>query len=152
MPHPHPRQTTVTLQTHWNRACQACLQFQLCPNVHCFDICAPFATCWSARSFPSTPLEHLGHYMHSINIFHDKAVGTKPRVFPPEKMAPRIYPPPPMSFPTLGKTVPDHPLGAGCQVTPPPPPGNDKGWGTTRGGGGTSGTTFRDGVRNSRVM
>ena len=36
------------------------------------------------------------------------------------------YPPSPMSFPTPGKTVPHHPLGDGCQVTPPPPPMGDQ--------------------------
>ena len=30
--------------------------------------------------------------------------------------------PPPLSCPTPGRTVPRHPLGDGCQVTPPPPP------------------------------
>ena len=30
--------------------------------------------------------------------------------------------PPPLSFPTPGKTVPHHTLGDGHQVTPPPPP------------------------------
>ena len=34
-------------------------------------------------------------------------------------------PPPPLSCPTPGKTVPRHPLGDGCQVTVPHPP-----WGT----------------------
>ena len=34
--------------------------------------------------------------------------------------------PPPLSFPTPGKTVPHHPLGDGCQVTPPPPPLGDR--------------------------
>ena len=32
------------------------------------------------------------------------------------------YPPPPLSFPTPGKTVPHHPLGDGHQVTVPHPP------------------------------
>ena len=33
-------------------------------------------------------------------------------------------PPPPLSFPSPGKTVPHHPLGDGHQVTVPhPPPG-----------------------------
>ena len=36
-------------------------------------------------------------------------------------------PPPPLSFPTPGKTVPHHPLGDGHQVTVPHPPP----WGTT---------------------
>ena len=30
-------------------------------------------------------------------------------------------PPPPLSFPTPGKTVPHHPRGDGCQVTVPHP-------------------------------
>ena len=36
------------------------------------------------------------------------------------------YPPPPLSFPTPGKTVPHHPLGDGCQVTVPHPPLGDR--------------------------
>ena len=36
-----------------------------------------------------------------------------------------MHTPPPLLFPTLGKTVPHHPLGDGCQVTPPPPPLGD---------------------------
>ena len=35
---------------------------------------------------------------------------------------PHWYPPPPLSFPTPGKTVPHHPLGDGHQVTVPHPP------------------------------
>ena len=35
---------------------------------------------------------------------------------------PQCYPPPPLSFPTPGKTVPHHPLGDGHQVTVPHPP------------------------------
>ena len=35
---------------------------------------------------------------------------------------PGHVPPPALSFPTPGKTVPHHPLGDGHQVTPPPPP------------------------------
>ena len=34
----------------------------------------------------------------------------------------QINPPPPLSCPTPGKTVPPHPLGDGCQVTVPLPP------------------------------
>ena len=34
----------------------------------------------------------------------------------------KYAPPPPLSFPTPGKTVPHHPLGDGHQVTPPPCP------------------------------
>ena len=34
-------------------------------------------------------------------------------------------PPPPLSFPTPGKTVPHHPLGDGHQVTVPHPPLGD---------------------------
>ena len=38
---------------------------------------------------------------------------------------PFMYPRPPLSFPTPGKTVPRHPLGDGHQVTAPHhPPGN----------------------------
>ena len=38
--------------------------------------------------------------------------------------APLLYAqtPPPLCFPTPGKTVPYHSLGDGHQVTPPPPP------------------------------
>ena len=32
------------------------------------------------------------------------------------------YPPPPLSFPTPGKTVPHYPLGDGDQMTVPHPP------------------------------
>ena len=35
-------------------------------------------------------------------------------------------PPPPLSFPTPGKTVPHHLLGDGCQVTVPHPPLGDR--------------------------
>ena len=35
-------------------------------------------------------------------------------------------PPPPLSFPTPGKTVPHHPLGDGHQVTSPTPPWRDR--------------------------
>ena len=39
-----------------------------------------------------------------------------------------ILPPPPLSFPTPGKTVPRHPLGDGHQVTVPHhPPGDRRG-------------------------
>ena len=39
---------------------------------------------------------------------------------PPKKV------PPPLSFPTPGKTVPHHPLGDGCQVILPHPPLGDR--------------------------
>ena len=44
-----------------------------------------------------------------------------PQVSKPRKSKELIIPPHPLSFPTR-KTVPRHPLGDGCQVSPPPPP------------------------------
>ena len=41
----------------------------------------------------------------------------------PKNMVP---PPPPLSFPTPGKTVPHHLLGDGYQVTVPHPPVGDR--------------------------
>ena len=40
-----------------------------------------------------------------------------------EKPSNGVPSPPPLSFPTPGKTVPHHPLGDGHQATPPPPRG-----------------------------
>ena len=41
---------------------------------------------------------------------------------PPEKSEHFEYPPPPLSFPTPGKTVPHHPLGDAPNDGPPAPP------------------------------
>ena len=53
------------------------------------------------------------------------------------------YPPPPLSFPTPGKTVPHHPLGDGHQVTVPHPPLGDHTPRAGRGGEGARGSERR---------
>ena len=53
------------------------------------------------------------------------------------------YPPPPLSFPTPGKTVPHHPLGDGHQVTVPHPPLGEHTPRAGRGGEGARGSERR---------
>ena len=59
-------------------------------------------------------------------------------------LAVSVVPPPPLlSFPTPGKTVPHHPLGDGHQVTVPPHPLGDHTPKAGRGGEGASGSERR---------
>ena len=53
---------------------------------------------------------------------------------------PYTCPPPPLSFPTPGKTVPHHPMGDGHQVTVPHPPLGDR---TTTVHAGRRGSTWQ---------
>ena len=76
--------------------------------------------------------------MHELGVRPAKRIGVQlQRVS--EKSKNKKYPPP-LSFPTPGKTVPHHPLGDGHQVTVPHPRLGDR---TTTVHAGRRGSTWQ---------